>query len=147
VLTSNQNTLSTGAKAGIGVGVGLGGLLVLGAVAWCIVGYRKKDRDLRHLAWIERRGTVRGRTELDGGGGDEMREVDQGDIGDSAPRSPVGVAQSQQSEEHENGEEAGDIGHMRRESEAPTAVDEGEAGVAGSSVMQPGVGEPKGGWI
>lgn len=47
------------------MGASIGGLVGLGAIGLCVLGWKRRGKDLKHLAWIERRGTVKGRTELD----------------------------------------------------------------------------------
>lgn len=46
---------------------------MLGALLLCVLGWRVRKRDLGHLQWIEKRGVVRGRTELDAS--EKTREV------------------------------------------------------------------------
>jgi hypothetical protein len=43
----SDSGLSTGAKAGIGVGASVGGLLILGALAWCIARRKKRTERLK----------------------------------------------------------------------------------------------------
>jgi hypothetical protein len=62
----HSTSLSNGAKIGIGIGAGIFGLLLIAALIFCIVGWRRRNRDLKHLSWINRRGTIKGRTELPG---------------------------------------------------------------------------------
>ena len=71
ILTSKSG-LSIGAKAGIGSAAGFAGVLILAIVAWCVLGCRRRDKDLGHLQWLEKRGVLKDRVEMDGQGRVEM---------------------------------------------------------------------------
>lgn len=62
----SKKGLSSGAKAGIGVAASFGSILLLGGLLLCVLGARRRNSDLGHLAWINKRGTIRGRSEAPG---------------------------------------------------------------------------------
>lgn len=58
--------MSIGAKAGIGIAFGVLVVVVVGMAGWCVVGKRRRERDMDYLRWIEKRGVVGDRCELEG---------------------------------------------------------------------------------
>jgi len=89
------------------------------------VGWRRRGKDLKHLAWIERRGTVKGRSEL------EVREVGRARSGDGEAFAAGGMEEGSRS-----------LGTDTTGIVSPVSPMEGSPGLG---IAQPAAGERGGG--